>query len=180
MLFVSEKRRHLEYLWIIRARWGWRANYLAIKNFSYFSPRHRSLLCGFRDGGGNLPPGFVFAQQSCNFSSQDVHRLASFKISEYLHKFVQLFGGVKKRISSLPAYHCYICKRPLLPKKKYHGLIWRDNWQGGWVTRFGLWRGGRGKIGGKRKEKDNRQGQYEHPRVYKITLWGISILSLFL
>ena len=88
--------------------------------------------------GGNLPPGFVFAQQSCNFSSQDVHRLASFKISEYLHKFVQLFGGVKKRISSLPAYDCYICKRPFLPKKKYHGLIWRDNWQGGWVTRFGL------------------------------------------
>ena len=55
--------------------------------------------------GGNLPPGFVFAQQSCNFSSQDVHRLASFKISEYLHKFVQLFGGVKKKnkfTSSLP------------------------------------------------------------------------------
>lgn len=55
--------------------------------------------------GGNLPPGFVFAQQSCNFSSQDVHRLASFKISEYLHKFVQLFGGVKKKnkfTTSLP------------------------------------------------------------------------------
>ena len=47
--------------------------------------------------GGNLPPGFVFAQQSCNFSSHDVLRLASFKISEYLHKFVQLFGGVKKK-----------------------------------------------------------------------------------
>ena len=68
--------------------------------------------------GGNLPPGFVFAQQSCIFSSQDVLRLASFKISEYLHKFVQLFGGVKKRISSLPAYDCYLCKRPIFTQEK--------------------------------------------------------------
>ena len=120
--------------------------------------------------GGNLPPGFVFAQQSCNFSSQDVLRLASFKISEYLHKFVQLFGGVKKKFTtSLRLLYTYV-RDPYLPKKKYHGLIRRDNWSGGWGYKIRFMKVGEGEIGGKRKEKDDRQGQYDHPGVYKITL----------
>ena len=138
LLFVSEKRRHLECLWIIRARWGWRANYLAIKNFSYFSPRHRSLLCGFRDGGG------IYHQVSYSLNKVAIFPARMFTVwlvSKYLNIYTSLSNCLevlKKRISSLPAYHCYICKKPFLPKKKYHGLIWRDNWQGGWVTRFGL------------------------------------------
>ena len=68
--------------------------------------------------GGNVPPGFVFAQQSCNFSSQDVHRLASFKISEYLHKFVQLFGGVKKKNKFTTSLSTVIYVRdPFYPRK---------------------------------------------------------------